>query len=127
MDIPGWTDGSDDDQVAEVMAAERETLSPDCRADPARLDAFLADDFHEFGSSGREYAKTGTAGMVAGAVGDPIAIDRLRGLRITDGVVMLKYDTRAGTRTSHRTSVWRRTEAGGWQMFHHQGTPFSAG
>ena len=36
---------------------ERETLSPECRRDAARLDALLADDFHEFGRSGGELTK----------------------------------------------------------------------
>jgi hypothetical protein len=48
-------------QIAEAMAAERESLRPQCRADAARLERLLAPDFHEFGTSGREIGYEGTA------------------------------------------------------------------
>lgn len=37
------------EQSPEAIAAESETMSGDCGLDAPRLDAFLADDFHEFG------------------------------------------------------------------------------
>jgi hypothetical protein len=43
-------------QIAEAMAAERESLRPECRADSARLERLLAPDFHEFGTSGARSA-----------------------------------------------------------------------
>jgi hypothetical protein len=121
-----WNDGASDAQVAEAIAAERETLSLECRADAARLAAFLAPDFHEFGSSGREINFEGTADRVAGytdPAGTPIKIEGIRGLRLADGLVMVKYTSENIGARSHRTSVWRRVAPGRWQMFHHQGTP----
>jgi hypothetical protein len=35
---------------------------------------------------------------------------------------MLKYTSEFQGRRAHRTSLWRRTPAGRWQIFHHQGT-----
>jgi hypothetical protein len=121
-----WDDGSADAQVAEVLAAERETLSLECRADPARLRLFLAPDFHEFGASGVEIGFEGTAERVAAHTnpnGEAIEVRSLRGLRLADGLVMVKYTSKSGARWSNRTSVWRRVAPGRWQMFHHQGTP----
>ena len=61
------TAGNEDPLVAEVLAAERGTLSPACRSDPPeRLAALLAPDFHEFGASGREPTREGIAEAVAG-------------------------------------------------------------
>jgi hypothetical protein len=117
---------SADQQIAEAVAAERESLSPECRADADRLRRLLAPDFHEFGSSGREYGYAGTAEMVAAATepGDePVTVANMRGWLLADGLVMLKYTSENHGWRANRTSLWRRTEAGHWQIFHHQGTP----
>lgn len=118
--------GTGDPQVAEAMAAERETLTPQCRADAERLRAFLAPDFHEFGASGAELTCEGTAERVAAYTdpdGEPARVERMRGVRLADGLVMLKYTVELDGRRSHRSSLWRRVAPGGWQIFHNQGTP----
>jgi ribonuclease HI len=124
------TDQDDvDPQVAEVLAAERETLSVECRAAPHRLRSFLAPDFREFGASGVEVKFEGTAERVAGYTdpdGEPIRVERLRGRTLADGLVMVTYTAQIDGRWSHRTSLWRRVAPGRWQMFHHQGTPTTA-
>jgi hypothetical protein len=117
---------SADQQIAEAVAAEYESLSPECRADAARLGGLLAPDFHEFGASGAEYGYEGTAEMVAAAMAgddEPITVANMRGWLLADGVVMLKYTSEHLGSRANRTSLWRRTGAGHWQMFHHQGTP----
>jgi len=116
---------SADEQIAEATAAELESLSPECRADAARLGRLLAPDFHEFGASGAEYGYEGTAEMVAaGMAGDdePITVAKMRGWLLAEGLVMLKDTSSRQGRRANRTSLWRRTGAGHWQMFHHQGT-----
>jgi len=116
---------SADQQIAEAVAAERESLSPECRADAARLGRLLAPDFHEFGASGAEYGYEGTAEMVAADTApddEPITVENMRGWLLADGLVMLKYTSGHHGRRANRTSLWRRTGAGHWQMFHHQGT-----
>ena len=114
-----------DQQIAEAVAAERETLSPECRASPGCLEALLAPDFHEFGASGGEFGFAGTAALVAAATdpdGEPITVENMRGWLLADGLVMLKYTSSHEGRRAHRTSLWRRTAPGRWQIFHHQGT-----
>ncbi|MGW9477821.1 nuclear transport factor 2 family protein [Saccharomonospora azurea] len=107
------------------MAAERETLSPECRADPARLRRLLAPNLHEFGSSGRQLDVEAAVRVAAETASDtaPIRMHRLRGQRVADGVVMQKYTSEYEGRRAHRTSLWRRVGPGRWQLFHHQGTP----
>jgi len=39
------------------------------------------------------------------------------------GLVMLKYTSAHQGRRANRTSLWRRTADGAWQIFRHQGTP----
>jgi hypothetical protein len=114
-----------DQQIAAAIAAERESLSPQCRADASRLDRLLAPDFHEFGSSGGEFGYEGTAARVAAATDpedEPIRVENIRGWLLADGLVMLKYTSEHHGRRANRTSLWRRTPSDRWQMFHHQGT-----
>lgn len=114
-----------DQQIVEVMAAEHESLSLKCRADAARLQRLLAPDFHEFGASGGEIGYEGTAERVAAATdphGGPITVENMRGWLLSDGLVMVKYTCMNQGRRSNRTSLWRRTAPGRWQVFHHQGT-----
>jgi hypothetical protein len=114
-----------DQQIAAAMAAEHESLSPECRADASRLGRLLAPDFHEFGASGSEIGYEGTAERVAAATdpdGGPIMVENMRGWLLADGLVMVKYTSQSQGRRTHRTSLWRRTAPGRWQMFHHQGT-----
>src|ERR1700722_20384309 len=112
-------------RCAEAVAAERESLSPECRADAHRLQRLLAPDFHEFGASGGEIGYAGTAELVARSTDpddEPIKVEHMRGQLLADGLVMVKYTSENHGRRSNRTSLWRRTEAGHWQIFHHQGT-----
>jgi hypothetical protein len=115
-----------DQQIAAAVAAERESLSPQCRADASRLERLLVPDFHEFGSSGGEFGYEGIAARVGAATrpGDePIRVENMRGWLLADGLVMLKYASEHLGRRANRTSLWRHTASGRWQMFHHQGTP----
>lgn len=112
-------------QIAEATAAERKSLRLECRADPACLERLLAPDFHEFGTSGGEMGYEGTAARVAAATsveGEAIKAENMRGWLLADGLVMLKYTSDNNGRRANRTSLWRRTATGRWQMFHHQGT-----
>jgi hypothetical protein len=114
-----------DQQIAEAVAAEYESLSLACRADARRLERLLAPDFHEFGASGGEIGYAGTAELVARSTdpdGEPIKVEHIRGQLLADGLVMVKYTSENQGRRSNRTSLWRRAEAGNWRIFHHQGT-----
>lgn len=114
-----------DQQIAEAMAAEQESLSLECRADAARFQRLLAPDFHEFGASGGEIGYQGTAERVAATTdpdGEPIGVDSMRGWLLADGLVMIKYTCENQGKRSNRTSLWRRIGPGRWQVFHHQGT-----
>ena len=68
----------------------------------------------------------GTAELVAASTdpgGEPIRFHDMRGYRLAEGLVMVKYTSDNGVRRSNRTSLWRRVGRRHWQIFHHQGTP----
>ncbi|MEK6311306.1 MAG: metallophosphoesterase family protein [Curtobacterium sp.] len=111
--------------VEQVLAAERRTLDAACRADPACIDQFLADDFHEYGASGGSITRDGMADRVAAATDlsrPPIDVEDLLGQELADGIVLVKYTAINDGRRTHRTSLWRRTASGEWRLFYHQGT-----
>lgn len=109
---------------------EEEVLTPEVRSSPNKLADLLADDFIEFGRSGRVYDKRQTIEALAGEAGGPEAAARtashVQANELAEGVVLLTYrSTRrdAGSAThSLRSSIWAWRD-GRWQMVFHQGTP----
>jgi ribonuclease HI len=122
--------GAADQQVAEAIAAEYESLSLDCRADAARFGQLLAPDLHEFTATGEEIGYAGTAELVAKSTdpkGDPVRVENMRGQLLANGLVMVKYTSDDHERRARRTSLWRRVATGRWQIFHHQATAITNG
>ncbi len=117
-------------EVEEALAAERATLSREVRLVAAALDAYLHPDFLEFGASGGELRRTGTGHRVAAAAREdprPITWTDMHGVRLAEGVVLVRYVAVVGDRRSNRSSIWQRGADGRWLMLHHQGTPVPAG
>jgi len=88
------------------------------------LGRLLADDFVEFGSSGRIYTRDEALFQLAAAPspGQPAATLTDFSIReLAPHVVLATY--RSGQ--SLRSSLWRR-EAGGWRVVFHQGTRLRA-
>ena len=105
---------------------EESLLRPEIRSSPSAVDRLLADEFVEFGSSGRVYGRR----VVVEALRNEPPVDRtLRDLRVrplADGVVLLTYRSSrrdaSGERQFLRSSVWKNV-GGQWRMVFHQGTP----
>ncbi|MFF7160572.1 DUF4440 domain-containing protein [Streptomyces sp. NPDC008086] len=120
-----------DPAVQAAIAGELRLLDPEVRSSPELLGALLHPDFHEFGSSGRRWDRASTLARlpVDTDPSDPedryVVTSEIRGVRLAADVVHLTFDTEYCGRHAHRSSLWRRT-ADGWQMYFHQGTPFSA-
>ena len=103
-------------------------MMPHVRRDRSLVAPLLADDFIEFGSSGKVYDKEAVLGA--------LATDRSMAPRVADfsvkvlapGLVLATFrtarsdrGTEAGRQTL-RSSVWREV-SGRWQIVFHQGTP----
>jgi hypothetical protein len=115
--------------TAHLQHLEERLLDPIVRRDPAQLDALLADDFREFGSSGRSYTK---ADMLDFLHSEPTSIFTLS---LRDFTLQLLSPTIAlatylSTRRDHatgkttealRSSIWT-LQNDTWQMRFHQGT-----
>ena len=113
---------------ATLLALEEELLSPQARASEARLNELLADDFVEFGSSGRIYDKPsiirelGESGLVADF---EIGNFGLVMSRADSALVTYRCEVSSASgdviRKSNRSSLWRLVDDR-WQLVFHQGT-----
>ncbi len=126
---------SADDNTAEAIAAhllrcEQTLLDPAVRHDRARVSAFLADDFVEFGASGRIWSREQILDLLATEVYTPPAIEDFRCRLIADGVALVCYqtvriDAASGRRVATlRSSLWTNEsgESGEWLIRFHHGT-----
>lgn len=121
--------GDAPDPATAAIEGELCFLDPAVFSSPRLLGELLHPAFRSFGSSGRswdrqsyieelrEWARTTTPGTVSGMVARELAPD----------LVLLTFDLNVRERRVHRSSLWRRTDEGGWQLYFTQGTAFTAG
>lgn len=113
-----------------VRACEEALLDAAVRRVPARVWTLLADDFLEFGSSGKVWTRQQVLELLASETWQPVLMQEFDCHCITQGVVLATYrtvrtDPESGRRTETlRSSIWVE-ESGGWRMRFHQGTRVS--
>jgi hypothetical protein len=108
---------------AEVQAfrdLEQRLLLPTVRASPDEVATLLADEFIEFGSSGRIYDKQQIIPLLQQEQGTTqCTLADFSARRLAVDVVLVTYCV-VESRTI-RSSIWRSIN-GRWQMVFHQGT-----
>lgn len=112
----------------ELRVLEENLWRAETRFDDALMDNVFADDFFEFGRSGRMYQRQE---LLLGK-GETVEIDAVLPLRnfriraLSDKVIQVMYvsEVRYGLHieSANRSSIWRRDEHG-WKLCFHQGTP----
>ncbi|WP_217213384.1 DUF4440 domain-containing protein [Streptomyces sp. AC550_RSS872] len=118
-----------DPAVQAAIEGELRLLDPEVRRSAELLGSLLHPEFHEFGSSGRRWDRASALARLPAETGPSdryVVTSGIRGVRLAPDLVHLTFDTEYGGRHAHRSSLWRRTPDG-WQIYFHQGTPFSAG
>ncbi|MEF3081145.1 DUF4440 domain-containing protein [Luteimonas sp. SMYT11W] len=110
-----------------LEALERALLDPAVRADRARLDGLIAEDFLEIGASGAVFGKADVLARLPGEIGVAYEALSMRVQRIGADVARVLYTVRreadGEARHSLRSSWWRLDADGCWRMVFHQGTP----
>lgn len=107
---------------------EERLLQPHIRKSAPDVAALLADDFVEFGSSGRRFTKQQIIDSLQQESPTQVALSEFCTTTLAQGVVLVTYRAvRHGgsggqQASSLRSSIWRWSE-GRWQMLFHQGTP----
>jgi hypothetical protein len=112
---------------AQLRHLEEQLLQPEVRGSTERLAALLAEDFVEFGSSGRVFNKSQIIAALADEIPAKRSLSEFEARMLSDDVALVTYRatrrSKPGTGAVHtlRSSVWRRSN-GQWQMVFHQGT-----
>jgi hypothetical protein len=112
----------------EIRELEMQRLEPSVRASPERLDVLLAEEFVEFGSSGRTFDKKGIMESLEREGPVEISVRDFRVGELGPDVALATYRARVRrgeartSRSSLRSSIWIRRQ-GRWQITFHQGTP----
>ena len=117
------------EDVQELQRLEEELLRPEVRRCPEKMAALLADDFLEFGRSGRIYDKVNILETVAQQCDGRLSLSQFSAQALAPSVVLVTYwstlcDANGNERHSLRSSIWTRTEKG-WRLVFHQGTPMA--
>lgn len=108
---------------------EERLLEPEFRTSEIELNILLADDFIEFGSSGRIYNKQQVIdGLISSQTLQMTAVDFEVKL-LAPGVALatyrvIKHNNQGDAETNYslRSSIWKLNQ-GRWQLVFHQGTP----
>ncbi|HWG20255.1 MAG TPA: nuclear transport factor 2 family protein [Terracidiphilus sp.] len=118
--------------AAQLRKLEQSLLDLAVRRDADRLRQLLAEDFLEFGSSGRVWTRKSIIELLATETNFfPPAIEEFQCSLLSDKVALVTYrtvrtDAKTGERlASLRSSIWTR-ESGEWRMRFHQGTRTNA-
>lgn len=109
------------DDLATVVALEKELLSDRVRQDTSRVRQLLHPQFTEFGSSGRIWTRNRLLAEIAPM---PIRVryEPIGSERLADDVILLRWRAVSAHSEWLRSSVWQRLD-GHWRLLFAQGTP----
>ena len=109
-----------------VIELEKMLLDSAIRKDPFELSRLIADDFVEFGTSGRIYNKTIIIERLSNE--SPCAVEafNFKAVPLSPDVVQLTFKTKrkndnGSLSASLRCSIWK-LNGNQWQILFHQGT-----
>lgn len=120
-------------QVSQKVSAlllrnELALLDPAVRRDRLRVLALLADDFEEFGASGRVWTRDRIVELLATENYEPPAIEDFQCHLLAENAALITYrtvrtDSQSGvSKAVLRSSIWIE-DSGEWRVRFHQGTP----
>lgn len=110
----------------QLRQLEEELWRPETRFDPVRMRELLAEDFLEFGRSGRVYGRDEALAVPAQEIPATLPLPAFELRLVHPDVALLTYETdvayATGRERARRSSLWTRT-LDGWRLRFHQGTP----
>lgn len=111
--------------LSDLVDQEHLLLDPAVRADPARVEALLHEDFEEVGASGRHWHRDAIVDWLRHDPGVGSETSQVDAHFIGHDTVLITYAARWLDDThgiSRRSSLWVYS-GGVWKMRYHQGTP----
>jgi hypothetical protein len=110
--------------IEELFELETSLHKQEIRNSPAAVAALLADDFTEFGSSGRVYDKPAIIELLRSEAATPdqkVTVENFAVRQLSSNVALVTY---LSSKSTLRSSIWRLSDSR-WQMIFHQGTRIS--
>lgn len=113
-----------DRDIEELFELETSLHKKEIRNSPAAVAALLADDFIEFGSSGKVYDKPAIIELLRTETVAPdqkITVENFVVRALSPNVALVTY---LASKRALRSSIWRFSDSR-WEMIFHQGTRVS--
>ena len=115
-----------DSLAAHLEYLERDLLSGVTRHDRVRLEALVAAEFREFGSSGRSFSREAILADLLAEEPEQRELTDFICVPVAENIALVTYRSTRHTATSDvveslRSSLWIHRD-GRWQMLFHQGT-----
>ena len=113
-----------DRDIQELFELETSLHKREIRSSPAAVAALLADDFIEFGSSGRVYDKSAIIELLRTETAAPdqkTTVENFVVRPLSPNVALVTY---LASKRTLRSSIWRLSDSR-WEMIFHQGTRVS--
>ena len=114
----------------ELCRLEEELWRTETRFDHHRMRQIIAEDFVEFGKSGRIYTRESVLAIERQSIDAVIPLPNFKVRLFSLDIAQVTYDSvvtdNGVTSRAHRSSIWSRTQSG-WMLRFHQGTPFENG
>ncbi|MDA8111872.1 MAG: DUF4440 domain-containing protein, partial [Nitrospiraceae bacterium] len=115
------------DEEEYLRKLEESLWLPEIRFSQEKMEEILADDFFEFGSSGRIYDKHVTIQTLPREIGAKFPLPDFSARLLSSSVALLTYQSilsgpDGNFRHAPRSSVWIRTDRG-WRLIFHQRIP----
>jgi hypothetical protein len=116
-----------EDQL-ELVRLEEAMWQEATRFDLAFQEARFAEDFVEFGRSGRIYSREQIIRTNSHRIEAKLPLPDLQMVELDENCVLVTYNSAATyddiIEYARRSSIWSRTSTG-WKMRFHQGTPYT--
>ncbi len=105
----------------QIYKLELELLNLPTRQSEQRLNVLIADDFVEFGSSGKIYKKRDILKSLPTEKARSFQVYDFKATTLSENIILATYRVTENAVDSLRSSIWKYFK-NGWQMIFHQGT-----
>jgi hypothetical protein len=106
---------------------EEELWRQETRFDLHRMNQLIADDFFEFGRSGRVYQRQDTLAIESQTIDAVLPLSEFQVRLLDENTAQVTYNSAVNydgvVEYARRSSIWSRS-INGWVLRFHQGTPF---
>jgi hypothetical protein len=116
------------EETRQLRQLELELLQTDTRRSAERLSTLLAEEFVEYGASGKRYDKPQTIKALAESPSsDQTTLRQFTARRLAKNLALVTYQSEkqvpdGDNQLALRSSIWRQTR-NGWRILFHQATP----